>query len=302
MARPTNTRNTAFAANPSRILSPHVRAWVAEAWIDAAGQKADSVIDAAAAVFAVSVHEEYPASEEARVRLLEDIGREFSSRVPAGTASLWVFPGGYFGFDAAKYVALKLRGADTDQAWIGFDRTAVLRRLPQIVRTYPREAKLAFGADDDSQQLWITWARQDGSLERKEITRECSPLPARKFPVGTVTGAFFVCGEFTGSGTSQNGPFCGQEILNKPASQLADCQLLVDLAHSRIRGSVYGPPGPRQVHQRQMERFSAHGAAVLTHHHPGKEVSGRARNDSQSAWVVYKGGEWLDDSQVTALP
>jgi hypothetical protein len=246
-------------------------------------------------LFAVSVHVAYPADECQRLQLMKEVGQRLSGHVPAGTASLWVYPAGYFGFDAAAV------WEDEGEAWPGFDSRTVRKELPIVLRSYPPGARIAFGADNKGgrvQNVWICWLDSDEALNvRVSIRSECD-LPERKTMIGPVTAAFFVCGEFTGSHTEQNGPYCGCQYLSDPAGQLGDCQLLVDLAHNRVKGTVNGNPGPRQVHQLQMNRFAPHGTAVLTHHHPGRLSAGRPRNDSQSNWVIFRGGQWLDEDQV----
>src|SRR5262249_42770006 len=154
---------------------------------------------------------------------------------------------------------------------------------------YPPGATLVFGADgpcgEDVQQVWVCWRTPEGASDLHTITRGKTDLPDRTLQIGPVCAAFFVCGEFTGSRTEANGPYCPGRYLDDPVSQLADCRLLVDVAHSRVPGSVHGSPGQWRVHERQMLRFSRHGAAVLTHHHPGRLVDGRPRTGSQSNWV-----------------
>jgi hypothetical protein len=92
-----------------------------------------------------------------------------------------------------------------------------------------------------------------------------------------------------------------EHYLSNPAQQLADCDLLVDLAHRCVPGCVSGSSSPRWVHRQQMKRFSGRGVAVLTHHHEGALVQGRPHFKHQSNWVIFRGGEWLVTSSVTAL-
>jgi hypothetical protein len=234
----------------------------------------------------------------ARLRLLCDVGRQVGNRVPPRTESLWVFPGGYFGFDGSAP-----RGSDEE--WPGFDRNAVRRQLATVLTAYPVGATLVFGADyaygEGTQQAWICWRRAEGNCHLRTVIRGATDIPDRRFSVGPLCAAVFVCGEFTGSRTEQNGPYYRNRVLDNPVVQLGECRLLIDLAHFRIQGTVYGRPGPRRVHEAQMQRFSAHGAAVLTHHHPGLMIGNRARTGSQSNWVVFRGGQWLDERHVSVF-
>ena len=235
---------------------------------------------------------------------MREIGERFGASVPAGTESLWVFPGGYFGFDGSA-------PRDSDTAWPGFDPEAIRPRLLSVLNCYPRQAVLTFGADyprrkdtpynEDLQQAWVCRLSAEGTCELQIINRGNTDIPGRTLTIGPLRAAVFICGEFTGSWTEQNGPYYDGRLLTDPATQLAGCRLLVDLAHSRVQRSVWAGPGPRRVHQRQMLRFSEHGAAVLTHHHPGLVKDGRARTGSQSNWIVFRGGQWLDEKAVTPV-
>jgi hypothetical protein len=295
--RPRNSGGeTVLPAVPASIQLPEPWCWVAEAWTDAEGRETSPEARNAVGIFAVSVHEQYPADVRQRLQLLREVSHRLGCRVPTGNDSLWVYPGGYFGFNAAAF------REDEDKAWPGFDAPTVLAELPAVLRAYPSRARLAFGADDKRQQVWVCWLAADGSLGLRTITRHDCDLPQRGVEIGPVRVAFFVCGEFTGSETIANGPYCGNTYLTDPAAQLSDCRLLIDVAHSRVKGSVHGPPGPRLVHQQQMRRFAVQGAAVLTHHHPGWQTAGRARDDCQSNWVVFRGGTWLDSDRVQVLP
>jgi hypothetical protein len=282
--------DTSPASVVDSVRLPEPWCWVAEAWVDAEGHEASSQVPGAVGVFAVSVHEQYPTNEHQRLLLLQEVPQRLGSRVPQGHDSLWVYPGGYFGFDASSF------------AWPGFDAHAVRAGLARVLRAYPSRARLALGADGEPQQVWVCWLEANGSLQVQVITRHRCDLPERRIMVGSMRAAFFVCGEFTGSYTEANGPYCGNHYLSDPATQLEDCRLLVDLAHSRVKGSVYRAPGPRQVHQRQMLRFAPQGTSVLTHHHPGGQTAGRARNDCQSNWVIFRGGRRLDDGRVHSIP
>ena len=271
--------------------------WVAEAWIDSEGHESTSQTQNSIGVFAISVHEKYPIDVRRRLLLLQEIGQRMRSHVPAGRTSLWVYPGGYFGFDA---VASRGGGGEP---WPGFDAPAVRAGLPAVLRHYSPCAHLAIGADRDMdfQEVWLLSPDED-PRQPHTITRGYCELARRTIAIGKLRAAFFVCGEFTGSYTDANGPFCEAQHLEDAVLQLSDCRLLVDLAHSRVKGSVNGNAGPRLVHQLQMEYFSSHGAAVLTHHHPGFLTAGRSRDNSQSNWVILHGGKWLDEGCVHVVP
>jgi hypothetical protein len=51
-----------------------------------------------------------------------------------------------------------------------------------------------------------------------------------------------------------------------------------------------------------MERFAAHGIAILTHHHAGMCANGRPHFKHQSNWIAFRGRDWLPRSAVVALP
>ena len=277
MNRPSKKKRPATRRPP--VVTPKVRAWVAEARIDRAGNECHPKNKDSLAVFAVSVHEGYPIGLEERFDLMEDVGKRFRDRVPEGAPSLWVFPGGYLGFDP------------TTKSWPGFDEAVVREALPAVLAFYPPGARLAFGADgafeEGEQQVWICWRTPERAVDLHTISREKTDLVGRTLQVGPVRAAFFVGGEVPGSGAS--------------VSQLAGCRLLVDLAHSRVPGSASGAPGPRHVQQRQMLQFSEHGAAVLAHHHPGLRAAGRPRAGSQSDWIIFRGGRWLGEEKVSSL-
>jgi hypothetical protein len=257
-------------------------AWVAEAWINSDGGHALPEHRDAVWIFAVSVHEKYPTQEKHRIQLIRDVIARFRPRVPSKCRSLWVFPGGYFGFDAQRF------------EWPGFNIKYVERQIPNVLKSLPRNATLVFGADNkggekEAQHAWI--CHFPNKIAR--ITRSQTDLSKRKIKIGPVAAAFFICGEFTGSWTAANGPYFENCVLRYPAKQLADCRLLVDLAHYRVPGSVNGTPSPRWVHEIQMNKWALHGTAVLTHHH-----GEGPRFDCQSNWIQYRGGKWLDSENV----
>jgi hypothetical protein len=280
--------------------TPHIWAWAAVAWIDAAGRCAQSGAEEAMPIFAVSVHEDYPTTLRDRLTLLEHVASEMGAHVPAGRPSLWLFPGGFFGFDAS------------EGNWLGLNTIApgrIKRQLTTILTAFPSRATIAMGVDtgegdSHDQQAWIVNLDSGGAPDIRMIRRSVTDLPRRKVTVGPVRAAFFICGEFTGSTTQQNGPYFQHQYL-KPAADLSDCQLLVDLAHRRVRHTInsWANCPKRLVHQRQMERFSNHGAAILTHHHGGERIGkgNHQKTDCCSNWIVFQGGKWLKEVAVKPI-
>ncbi len=99
-----------------RRPTPTPCCWVAEAWIDACGRDVNSDTANAIGLFAVSVHEEYPSNVEARLALMRFVAHAVREKIPAGRHTLWVYPGGYFGFSAQVFQR------NPDLAWHGFDQ------------------------------------------------------------------------------------------------------------------------------------------------------------------------------------
>ncbi|WP_437681888.1 hypothetical protein [Sorangium sp. So ce131] len=273
------------------------RAWVAQAPLDVDGRRATTPSRAKAVIFAVSVSSDVPPTTTARIDLMSHVAQTMRGRVGRGVSSLWVFPGGYFGFDPRRKVWLGLRDSDVQQIECEIRRAAM---------EFPRASVVAVGVDYlDWQQVWIL-EDSSGQVQIRQITREVTSLDQRIFSVGQFRAAAFVCGEFTGSRTRRNGPFfidaAGHpHYLDEPDRQLRNCHILIDLAHQRVAGTVNAPPNRRMVQQRQMERFSRHGVAVLTHHHDGRQSSGRAHSKHQSNWVVFPEGDWLSGADVVEI-
>lgn len=266
-------------AAPTR---PPVRAWVAAGAMDAQGMRCDPSQDSALTIVAVSVHEKCGSEIDERVALMRDVVR--GTRLPEGTASLWVYPAGYFGFDAAT------------TSWPGVDPSELQDTLPKIIEAHPAGAWVAFGVDLDGkhQQAWLirdVSARPGGGPELHKIERDIPSLAARSLDLGGkgLKAAFFVCSEITAY-----------------EGQLSDCRLIVDLAHVRVPGTVRSQyASPRMIHQRLLTTASAHGAAVLAHHHAGertKEAGEHFRH--QSNWILFRGDgtDWLDRADVVPIP
>jgi hypothetical protein len=278
-----------------RVGAP--RAWVAVGHASNDGRQATSGDRPALVVFAVSVNDSFSTSIDDRLRLMEDVAERFVSKVPQGVPTLWVLPGGYFGYDPASGT-FKVLDANTLHH--------IEHGISDLAHRLPTPNLVAVGVDNCAAQRACIAEHHQGNISVSYVTRERTDLAARQFKIGPVRAAFFICGEFTGSRTAKNGPFCEDGegracYLQDPVRQLHQCDVLVDLAHLRVSGSVSGVCGPRMVHRRQMERFSAKGVAVLTHHHSDLVTGGRPHFKHQSNWIVFKGGKWLPESAVTPL-
>jgi hypothetical protein len=183
-SRPTPSSDT----DPAGPL-PEVWAWVAEGWFTEEGDRSSPHTQGAVPLFAVSVHENYPATEKARLELMRKVGERLGSKAAGSDTSLWAFPGGYFGFNARAYRSGEGIG------WPGFDRPYVRSELPAILKGYPAGTRLAFGADDaggerQDQYAWICRARPDGAAEVHEVRRSRTDLPDRIVQVGPVCWPF----------------------------------------------------------------------------------------------------------------
>jgi hypothetical protein len=275
-------------AQGHRQAQPSVRAWVAAGTIDAHGARCDSPQNGALTIVAVSVNETCTSSIEERIALMHDVVR--IKRLPEGVPSLWVYPGGYFGFNAAAY-----SNGDGSPAWPGVAASHVEAKLGDIVKAHPVGAWVAFGVDLDvnvkHQQAWLIRNSSTGSgarLEQYKIKRGETSLAERCFDLdgNGLKAAFFVCSEIAAY-----------------EDQLSECRLVVDLAHVRVPGTVYcDHAGTRMLHQREFDRVSAYGAAVLAHHHIGElTTAGTEHFRHQSNWILFRGGVWLDSADVEAI-
>lgn len=290
---------------PTRGANHDPRGWLAQAAMLADGRPCRANQPADLFVFSLSVREGYSTDFDDRLSLLSDVFVHFGSSVPSSTASLWVLPGGYFGFDASGF------------QWAHLDHLAE-RRLERAVlstlRASPVHSTLALGVDTlrrpvpGSEVLQYAWIaqHQPGGRSLLKVSRGDTSLSHRTVDIGPLNAAFFVCGEFTGSHTVENGPYFRDQggsdcFLDDPVHQLAQCNLLVDLAHRQVSGSVSGACNRRMVHRRQMNRFAPQGAAVLAHHHRGLSSSGRAHFKHQSNWIMFRGGTWLAPSAVAEV-
>lgn len=267
---------------------PPGRAWIAAGAIDAQGRRCDSFEKSALVIVTVCVHEERTTGIEARVALMGDVAR--SMPIPDGTPSLWVYPAGYFGFDAAMYA----RG-NRAAAWPGTEPGSVTAKLSNIAKAHPAGAWIAFGVDltSEAQEVWIIRAdpaASDGWRVMYKVPRKpAGALANRCFDLdgNGLIGAFFVCSEIAAY-----------------EDQLSGCRLIVDLAHVRVPGTVWSPhPSHRWVHERVMSAASAHAAAVLAHHHAGQVVHMREHSSHQSNWILFRGdgSNWLDRAEVKVV-
>lgn len=273
------------------------RAWVAQAKATRNWCRARNGDRPALAIFAISVRDSFSATVEDRLALMTAVADRFAGDVPKGVPSLWVFPGGYFGYSAARQRWRDLRATT---------RRRIERGVRTVARRFPTPSLIALGVDGyRSQQAWVL-ERQRSGVDISRITRGESSLTERQFTLGPARIAFFICGEFTGSYTWANGPFCTDVdgracYLDNPVRQLRGCNVLVDLAHYKVSGSISGVCGPRMVHRRQMERFSRQGISILTHHHAGYLARGRQHFKHQSNWIIFRGGDWLPASRVVKI-
>ncbi len=277
-------------------------AWVAECWVVAGGRKACATDGGSVGLFAVSVHSSFPSATEQRLRLLEWIGDHLQGRNTVDRPTLCVLPGGFLGFQPVRV------GRRVEAAWLelGSEDVAHLGpRLLQAVQRFPAECTVIMGIDTEAGRTQRAHVFSSDGAQKAVVTRGRTELQGRLFAVGSLNVSVFICGEFTGSTTAQNRPFHGSgrnaQYLRDPARQLPTTDVLVDLAHLRVKLEKPRTGNRRQVHQLQMERFSERGAAVLTHHHDGV-LAGRGRPHvaCRSNWIIVQGGAWLPEDCVGA--
>lgn len=272
---------------PSFASSRNARAWVARCWLDPTGEVTTATDPTSVQLVAASVNESLPTTPPARLQLIRDIVSQFPAN---GRPTLYVFPGGFFGYDAAT------------QRWGGLDSTSAAGIERDLIALCPDSCRIVVGVDPDDQpqQAWIVGRDGDAPWLRR-VQRGQTSIDDRTIRVGDAKAAVFVCGEFTGSSTWANGPFNGRQLLSDPVQQLRGYSLLVDLAHRRIRMSLNPPPPPRLVHELQLRRFSSVGTGVLVHHHAGATVRGRAAWEHSSNCVILRGGARLPEADVTPV-
>lgn len=292
---------------PAHQATMGPRAWLTYTVIDTTGARSNAVSADAIVVGAVSVSESMPATVEARGQLLQSIGDiATSSLVPKGRPALFVLPAGYYGYDAGTGESQYLKWPLQRRV-----HTATLKALMR----FPVGTVLAVGMDSYVRpppgapvlQAALVGERLGGGAILHTVVRGETALENRIFSVGGAKAAFFVCGEFTGSRTENNGPYLvdsagRRRYLDDAGDALRGCSILVDLAHRRIPAPVGVNPSPRMVHRGRMNDFSASGAAVLAHHHRGSRVKGRPHSKHRSNWIVFRGGRWIEEAAVTELP
>ena len=245
---------------------------------------------------AVCVHESYSCAIGDRIEALRE-GRTRVWGARKATALALGIPRRIFRI-RCEHRPMERCKSSTEEASLKRRLSAVLRR------SYPLHATVAFGVDrkDGDQFAWIM-ERQSGVVSWQAVMRGNADVAARTRRVGRLNAAFFVCGEFTGSATDNNGPYFKDQLLTSPVATLADCQILVDLAPCpgqwHHRGSCKSTNGAPKATRR---RFSKHGTGILIyHHHGGVLVNGRSHMKHQSTWMVFRGGQWIDNTAVLAI-
>lgn len=264
---------------------PSPCAWVAEALVDHTGREVAESGAAAVAIFAISVHQEYPAEIAMRTRLMLRVLSSFGVALPAHLASLWVFPAGYYGYDAVQ------------NKWLKSDLRDVERSVVGAMASLPKRATCAFGADasGSDQRAWVYSRSENGNLDSRRIKRGNTDLASRVVQVGDLKASIFVCGEIVGN--ASQGPFCARQYLGDPAKQISDSQMLVDLSHRRVpKGWKAERVNPRWAHDARLRRFASRGVGVLAHHHGGVE-----RFDCQSNWILGRSELPRYSARVTAV-
>jgi hypothetical protein len=269
---------------------PTPKGWIAEAWIDSEGNETKSSVPGNVGVFAICVNSNYATDAEQRITLLKEVAHGYASHVPSGHASLFVFPAGFFSFPPN----FSDWDDESDKTVVENEAFPLQNRLEDALSHYPPNAWVAVGVDHYQgfvQQVWLCSFGQDKKITVRKITRHSGDVNDHKVSIGPLIGTFFVCAEFY-----------EDHYLSNSCGRLADCRLLVDLAHRHVRGTIDGDPSPRMSHLSHIIEFVPHGTAVLTHHHSGRRTSGRARNDCRSDWIFFKGGKRLDPRQVRPIP
>lgn len=284
---------------PRARPTPATRGWYVLTWMDGQGNSVAAHAPGSVAVMAVSVHRLVPTATVARLQLMDTVVAIAAAAAPKHPVFI-TLPGGFFGFDADAW------WEETGDPWAGLAFTpaqaaAVRVHAQALVDGLPAGSAITFGSDigaaNSDQALCVI----QHATAARVIRRTSTPLSGRHVQVGPLRATVFVCGEFTGSPTSANGPFYNGRLLQ--VTDLAGTGLLVDLAHAHVTGTVHAPTAPpRNVHQGRMEAFSSAGASLLVHHHGGEITAGRARKDAASNWVLFRGGTWVDERAVTHIP
>lgn len=282
---------------------PTPRGWYVMVCLDGQGNRVNAGTPGAVGVLAVCVHRMLPTATADRLRFVE-AAVAIAAAAAKSYPVLIVLPGGFFGFDAEVWWQ---GGGDpwTGLAFTGAQALAVRSHIQTLVDGLPKGSAIAFGSDTGGSNAQQALCVIQHGVPSRVISRTSTPLAARHVQVGGLRATVFVCGEFTGSPTDPNGPYFGTVHLDDAAADLPGTGLLVDLAHAHVRGTVdNNVGGPRNVHQRQMEAFSAVGASALVHHHDGALVANgsRVRCDTASNWLMFRGGMWVNDDEVHQIP
>lgn len=242
-----------------RVMTATRRAcgWVAQASVAADGRMAVGA-DAACTLTAVSVNVAMAFDPSARIGFLQRVAAAAAgSELP----NIVQLPAGYF---------------------VARDKRALRALRDEVVGAIGpmlTNSTLIVGADAGRhEEAWVLSLTRDLTIARNE-----TPAAGRVFDVGAMRAVVFVCGEVW------DGAVC-----DFTSDELAGRNLLLVPSHRRVPGTVAADrPSPRWRHQRSLEAFAVRGAGILTHHHDGAEVAGRARNDADSAWIIFRGGSWL---------
>lgn len=198
--------------------------------------------------------------------------------------SIWIFPGGFIGK--------------------GTTRSAGIKALEKESTRWPATATLVAGFDyeveGDGEQHGIA-LRQGKVLA--DAKRWHSSIPERTFSVGKARIAMFVCGEFVGSKSANNGPYTEGEDLNSRVLKHHDIGMAVCLSHDRVPRCRGIAPLPRRPHQRQMQKLSGSGiATALVHHHDNeKTASGSTNMRHLSDWFLEAGTRIFSDTNPQVI-
>jgi hypothetical protein len=260
------------------------RVWLASALINYNGEKSEPSSPSTLMLNGIHVHLDYPMEVKSRLQLISYVPQNTLSK-DIKYESLWVYPGGFF------------------QCINKQEYQNLFNKVENYLVTYPPGSTIVFGVDQNSDQYaWIIQINRNSRIEYlKEIKRGNTAINDRIIEIGELKVSVFVCGEFTGSRTSNNGPFYKFFLLSDVCNQLEGVNLLVNLAHWEVSKSLNEKYHKRYVHQNQLSKFSCQGAGILVQHHRGKQRENRPHFKHASNWIIFKGGRWLSDDEVTTI-